>query len=79
MATIPAGSHHEPDYTVVIGNLTDRFRGVLSPDDVLAAVEEARAQVEPESRVHDFLELLVERRALELLRSRAAGGTTTPA
>jgi hypothetical protein len=73
-----AGGHHEPDYSAAIENLTARFGGIFTPDEVRTAVEEARARVEPESRVHDFLELLVERRALESLRARARGGDATP-
>ena len=63
--------HHEPEYRLVIDGLAARFEGVLTRQDVEAAVDAARRDLEPGSRVHDFLELLVERRALETLRAQA--------
>jgi hypothetical protein len=63
-----------PDYTAVVDSLEKRFAGAFSRAEVEAAVEEARQQLEPQSTVRDFLELLVERRARELLSTRP----TTP-
>lgn len=63
--------HHEPEYHLVVDGLAARFEGVLTREDVQAAVDAARREIEPGSRVHDFLELLVERRALETLRAQA--------
>lgn len=68
--------HHEPAYAYAVEALTTRFDGVLSADQVLAAVEQARGEIEPGATVHDFLELLVERRARDILTSRTL--TTTP-
>ena len=63
--------HHEPEYHLVVDGLAARFEGVITREDVVAAVEAARREIEPHARVHDFLELLVERRALEMLRQQA--------
>jgi len=63
--------HHEPEYHLVVDGLAARFEGVLTRDDVAAAVDAARREIEPRSRVHDFLELLVERRALDMLRQQS--------
>jgi hypothetical protein len=66
-----AQAHHEPVYAYAVEALTTRFDGVLSSDQVLAAVEQARGEIEPGATVHDFLELLVERRARDLLTALA--------
>jgi hypothetical protein len=66
--------HHEPDYAVATDSLAARFEGVFTREEVSAAVADARAQLEPGSRIHDFLELLVERRARDLLQSRVTAG-----
>jgi hypothetical protein len=79
VTTTRAERHHEPDYTMAVDSLAARFDGVFTRDEVVAAVEQARREVEPSSRIHDFLELLVERRALEALRARAAGRSEAPA
>ncbi len=71
MSTTRAERHHEPDYAASIDSLTARFDGVFTRDEVASTVDEIRRELEPTSRVHDFLELLVERRALETLRARA--------
>lgn len=64
-------AHHDvPDYTAVVDSLEKRFAGVFTREEVEAAVEDARRQLEPQSTVPDFLELLVERRAKELLAAR---------
>ncbi len=55
--------------------LVTRFDGDLPPDDVLAAVQQAREEIEPGATVHDFLELLVERRARDILAARSGRGT----
>ncbi|MGB7819030.1 MAG: hypothetical protein WBL35_09905 [Ornithinibacter sp.] len=69
--------HHEPDYVRAVDDLTERFAGRISRDDVQAAIDEARSQIEPQSTVHDFLELLVERRAREILLARSTSGSET--
>ncbi len=78
MTTPHAERHHEPDYARAVDDLTERFAGGVSREDVQAAIDEARSQIEPQSTVHDFLELLVERRAREMLlaRSRAGAGSS---
>lgn len=70
-----AQAHHEPAYAFAVDALAKRFEGVHPADAVLAAVEEARAEIEPDSTVHDFLELLVERRAREILTARSRPAT----
>lgn len=73
MTTTRAERHHEPDYALAVDHLMIKFQGVFSPDEVRAAVEDARSEVEAQSRIHDFLELLVERRARDALRNRTEG------
>lgn len=75
MSTHHAQAHHEPAYPYAIEALTKRFDGVLSADEVLAAVETARGEIEPGATVHDFLELLVERRARDILTARSRKAT----
>ncbi len=67
-----APGHHEPQYAYAVATLTQRFAGVFTGAEVESAVREARAELEPQSTVHDFLELLVERRAKEALLARSA-------
>jgi len=71
-------AHHEPEYHIVVDGLVARFEGVLTRDDVQTAVDTARREIEPGSRVHDFLELLVERRALEILRVQSGSPGRRP-
>ncbi len=71
MAAPHAERHHEPRYAFAVETLATRFEGVFTREQVEAAVDEARAQLEPQSTVHDFLELLVERRARESLLARS--------
>jgi hypothetical protein len=73
-----AEAHHEPGYKYAVAALTRRFEGVFSGDEVLAAVEQARGEIEPDAKVHDFLELLVERRARDILTALAQKATATP-
>jgi hypothetical protein len=63
-------AHHDPAYSYAVDALTARFEGVHPADAVLAAVERAREEIEPGATVKDFLELLVERRAREILTDR---------
>ncbi len=72
MAAPHAENHHEPQYVFAVDTLVQRFEGDFTREEVEAAVAEARARLEPQSTVHDFLELLVERRARETLLARAA-------
>jgi hypothetical protein len=73
VTTTRASRHHEPDYALAVDHLMMRFQGEFSPDEVRAAVEDARDEVEPQSRIPDFLELLVERRAYDALLNRTRG------
>ena len=71
MSAPHAQSHHEPAYDYAVDALAQRFAGTFGREEVEAAVEQARAELEPGSTVTDFLELLVERRARESLGARA--------
>ncbi len=63
-------SHHEPTYDFAVDSLLQRFGADFTREEVRAAVDEARAELEPGSTVRDFLELLVERRARDALCAR---------
>jgi hypothetical protein len=67
-------THHEPDYDLAVDSLVTRLGGAVTRDEAQAAVDDARREIEPGSTVHDFLELLVERRAFERLRAGARTG-----
>jgi hypothetical protein len=56
-----------PDYTHVIDSLMTRFDGAFTKEQVQARVDDARGELEPQSRIPDFLGVLVERRARDLL------------
>lgn len=75
VSTPHAAAHHEPEYTSAVEALSRRFEGLVTRDDVVAAVEQAREEIEPGATVHDFLELLVERRARDLLTARSRSAT----
>ena len=79
MSAQPHEYHHAPDYSSAEDSLASRFEGIFTREDVRAAIESARAEIEPGSRIRDFLELLVERRAAETLRARAHAGVEAPA
>lgn len=67
-------------YRQVIGDLEHRFEGVFSPEDVSAAVWEAHRGLYRPSALKDFLPVLVDRFARELLVARAqANGTQAKA
>ncbi|MGB7819284.1 MAG: hypothetical protein WBL35_11220 [Ornithinibacter sp.] len=73
-----AQAQHEPQYRFAVEALTVRFEGMCSGDEVLAAVEQARQEIEPGATVHDFLELLVERRARAILSAGPRQSTEGP-
>ena len=79
MSAQPHEYHHEPDYSSAEDSLVVRFEGVFTRDDVRAAIDSARAEIEPGSRIRDFLELLVERLATDILRARERSGVEEPA
>ena len=79
MSALSHEYHHEPDYSSAEDSLVARFAGVFTREEVRAAIDAARAEIEPGSRIRDFLELLVERRALDTLRARARAGVGEPA
>ena len=65
---IPENAH--TDYAHAVDRLVTRFEGRFSREEVEAAVREARGELEPQSTISDFLGVLVERRARELLEAR---------
>lgn len=79
MSAQPHEYHHAPDYSSAEDSLVSRFEGVFTREEVRAAIDAARAEIEPGSRIRDFLELLVERRASDTLRARAHQGVEAPA
>lgn len=66
-------THHEPDLDAVADGLGARFGDVHSRDEILAAVRQAADEIAAQAKVPDFLELLIERRAREVLQARTAG------
>lgn len=77
MSTHHVEANHEPTYPFAVEALTKRFEGALSGDDILSAVEQARGEIEPGATVHDFLGLLIERRARDILTVRSRKTTRT--
>lgn len=59
------------DYRDLIDELTYKYAGVFSPESVMAAVEGARAALEPRATIPDFLPVLVGRFAREQLLAAA--------
>jgi len=59
------------EYERIVTDLTYRYEGVFSRASVAAAVEAARAALEPVSRVPDFLPILTARYATEQLTAAA--------
>lgn len=72
-----AGSpgHHQPDLEAVSAALEARFGDGRSRDEVEVAVRRAADEILEQAKVQDFLELLIERRARELLQGQR---TTSP-
>lgn len=67
---------HPLDTAAIAADLAYQFDGVFTRDQVTAAVEQARAALEPQSRIPTFLPILVTRYAKELLTASAqAAGT----
>ena len=70
------------DYTRIVDDLTYHYDGVFDRDAVQRAVDEARATLEPLSKIPDFLVILTERFARDqlLAASQAEGkiATTVP-
>lgn len=63
---------------LLIEELTHKYSGVFSPESVAAAVRDARAALEPTSRIPSFLPILVARFAREqLLATAQAEGRVT--
>ena len=58
-------------YRQVIADLTERFEGVFTGADVLAAVRQAHAALVVNSRIRTYLPILVERFAVDLLEAKA--------
>ena len=69
----PAGhaARPEADYERIVTDLAHRYDGVYSVDTVRQAVAEARADLEPVSRIPDYLPILTERFARDRLLAAA--------
>ncbi|MGB7450315.1 MAG: arsenate reductase ArsC [Ornithinimicrobium sp.] len=67
MTTPPA----KDPYEETVKDLSYAYEGVFSKDSVRAAVDEARAFLEPRSTVKNFLQVLVARQAREQLMAAA--------
>jgi len=61
----------EPSYATLIDDLTYTYQGVFSPESIAAAVQEARAALEPNARIETYLPILVARFAKEQLMAAA--------
>ena len=66
-----AGPELERVYQRVLEDLTYRFDGVFTGEEIAAAMARARGDLEPTAKVADFLPLLVGRFALEQLQAGA--------
>ena len=74
-ATPDLPARRAADYDQVVDDLTYRYSGTFTRDQVRAAVAAGRAALEPVSTVRDFLPVLVERFAKDqLLASAQASG-----
>ncbi|NNG35087.1 arsenate reductase ArsC [Nakamurella aerolata] len=72
----PPDVHDTVDTTTIAAELTYRFDGVFSRDQILAAVDRARTAMEPHATVRTYLPVLISRYATELLTAAAqAAGT----
>lgn len=71
---------HGDRYRKVVSDLTHRFDGVFTPDEVLAAVRAAHASLAARSTVPNYLPVLVERFAKEQLvaHAQATGAHAKP-
>ncbi|GAB3698026.1 arsenate-mycothiol transferase ArsC [Mariniluteicoccus flavus] len=58
-------------YAHVVEDLAERYADTFDRDEVAAAVEEARAAIEPTAKHPDFLEVLVAKHARDHLLARA--------
>ena len=63
--------HHDREYDRIVQNLAYKYDGVFSRESVVQAVADARAALEPVSRIPDFLPVLVERFARDQLLAAA--------
>lgn len=61
----------EARYERVISDLTYKFDGIFSPESITAAVLKARSELEPHSKIPDFLPILTEKFAREQLTAAA--------
>ena len=59
------------DYTRIVDDLTYHYEGVFERDDVQRAVDQARATLEPVSKIPAFLPILTERFARDQLLAAA--------
>lgn len=59
------------DYAALVDELAYTYDGIFSRDSIAAAVDSARARLEPVARVPDFLPVLVARFAREQLTAAA--------
>lgn len=67
----PAAVLGDPDYGRLVDELAYRYKGVFSPESIVAAVAEARAALEPVAKIPTFLPILVGRFAREQLMAAA--------
>ena len=63
--------HHDREYDRIVQDLAYTYDGVFSRESVVQAVADARAALEPVSRIPDFLPVLVERFARDQLLAAA--------
>jgi len=63
--------HHDREYDRIVQDLAYKYDGVFSRESVVQAVADARAALEPVSRIPDFLPVLVERFARDQLLAAA--------
>jgi protein-tyrosine-phosphatase len=66
-----AATTRHADYDRITGDLAYRYDGVFSPETVERAVADARAALEPQSRIPEFLPILTERFAKDRLLAAA--------
>lgn len=67
----PAAVLRDPDYRRLVDELAYTYKGVFSPESIVAAVSDARAALEPVARIPTFLPILVGRFAREQLLAAA--------
>ena len=70
-APTPHITLRDAEYERIVAELTNRYDGVFSPATVERAVTEARAALEPLTRIPGYLPVLTERMARDQLLAAA--------